>query len=79
MSHHRYHTCCSIHFPPPQDGSPDEQLVIDLAAELSDQFEVESLEMYNTLQEVWSYANKTDYATAKLNNKTVMVNAPIIS
>ena len=49
----------------PQDGSPDEQMVLDLATELSEKFSIESLEMYDALKEVWGNANKMDYATAK--------------
>lgn len=55
-----------------QDGSPDETLVMDLAAELADKFSVESLEMYDALQEVWSNANKSDFA-AKRNAAKVCV------
>ena len=48
-----------------QDGSPDEQQVMDLAEELSQKFSIESLEMYDALKDVWGNANKTDFAAAK--------------
>lgn len=48
-----------------QDGSPDEQQVMDLAAELAEKFGVESLEMFDALKEVWSNANKSDFAVKR--------------
>lgn len=51
-----------------QDGAPDEQEVMDLAAELAEKFSVESLDMFDALKEVWSNANKSDF-TAKRKAK----------
>ena len=47
-----------------QDGSPDEDQVLQLAEELSTKFSIESLEMYDALKEVWGNANKTDFDKA---------------
>ena len=44
-----------------QDGSADEGLMLELASQLSEKFDVESLSMYDALQEVWSNANKCTY------------------
>lgn len=37
---------------------------MDLAADLAEKFDVESLEMFDSLKDVWSNANKSDFATA---------------
>ena len=36
--------------------------MLDLATELADRFDVESLSMYDALQEVWANANKCSYS-----------------
>ena len=43
---------------------------MDLAVELAEKFGIESLEMYDALQEVWGNANKADFA-ARRRNKVV--------
>lgn len=53
--------CLFVH----QDGSPDEQQVMDLAAELAEKFDVESLEMFNAVKDVWSNANKSDFSAKR--------------
>lgn len=35
--------------------------MLDLATELAERFDVESLSMYDALQEVWANANKCSY------------------
>ena len=55
-----------------QDGMPDEQLILDLATELAEEFDVESLSMYDALQEVWANANKCSFG-AKSNKVRVKV------
>ena len=56
-----------------QDGAPDEQEIMDLAADLAEKFEVESLEMFDALKDVWSNANKSDFATAAARKPKVCV------
>ncbi len=48
-----------------QDGSADEQAMMDLTEELAEKFSIESLELFDALQEVWSNANKSDFATSR--------------
>ena len=44
-----------------QDGTPDEKLILELAIELSDKFEMKSQTMCDALKEEWSNANKCAY------------------
>jgi len=53
-----------------QDGSADEGLMLELAEQLSEKFDMESLTMYDALQEVWSNANKCTYNSVTSAPKT---------
>lgn len=48
---------------------------MDLAAELAEKFDVESLEMFDALKDVWSNANKTDFAAKRKTKVCVCVRA----
>lgn len=42
---------------------------MDLAAELAVKLDIESPDMFDALKEVWSIANKSDFAAAKRKAK----------